>query len=94
MLLFSEESHMTSTYGKNRKVVNDGQARVSVMFLKKKKRKKRMNITGIKSKSMDRGGYVTDALVTFDVICDLLLNNPTATQNLFVHYLIRKSKCR
>ena len=58
MLLFSEESHMTSTYGKNRKVVNDGQARVSVMFLKKKKkkRKKRMNITGIKSKSMDRGG--------------------------------------
>ena len=49
---------MTSTYGKNRKVVNDGQARVSVMFLKKKKKKKkkRMNITGIKSKSMDRGG--------------------------------------
>ena len=49
---------MTSTYGKNRKVVNDGQVRVSVMFLKKKKKKKkkRMNITGIKSKSMDRGG--------------------------------------
>ena len=53
-----------------------------------------MNITGIKSKSMDRGGYVTDALITFDVICYLLLNNPTATQNRFVHYLIRKSKCR
>ena len=85
---------MTSTYGKNRKVVNDGQARVSVMFLKKKKKKKkkRMNITGIKSKSMDRGGYVTDALITFDVICDLLLNNPTATQNLFVNYMIKKVK--
>ena len=85
---------MTSTYGKNRKVVNDGQARVSVMFLKKKKKKKkkRMNINGIKSKSMDRGGYVTDALITFDVICDLLLNNPTATQNLFVNYMIKKVK--
>ena len=41
---------MTSTYGKNRKVVNDGRG----------------------------GGGVTDALITFDVICDLLLNSPTA----------------
>ena len=57
---------MTSTCGKNRKVVNDGQG----------------------------GGYVTDALITFDVICDLLLNNPTATHNLFVNYMIEKSKCR
>ena len=40
------------------------------------------------------GGYVTDALITFDVICDLLLNNPTATQNLFVNYMIKKSQCR
>ena len=59
---------MTSTCGKNRKVVNDGQG--------------------------GGGGYVTDALITFDVICDLLLNNPTATQNLFVNYMIKKSKCR
>ena len=58
---------MTSTCGKNRKVVNDGQG---------------------------GGGYVTDALITFDVICDLLLNNPMATQNLFVNYMIKKSKCR
>ena len=65
MLLFNEESDMTSTCGKNRKVVNDG-----------------------------RGGYVTDALITFDVICDLLLNNPKATQNLFVNYMIKKSKFR
>ena len=52
---------MTSTYGKNRKVVNDGQ-----------------------------GGYVIEALITFDLIRDLLLNRPTVTQNLFVYYMIKK----
>ena len=38
----------------------------------------------------------TDVLSTggFDVTCDLLLNSPTATQNLFANYLIKKSKCR
>ena len=56
---------MTSTYGKNRKVVNDGQ-----------------------------GGCVTDALIRFDLIRDLFLNRLTATQNLFVNYMIKKSKCR
>ena len=57
---------MTSTYGKNRTVVNDGQG----------------------------GGCVIEALITFDLIRDLLLNRPTATQNLFVNYMIKKSKCR
>ena len=56
---------MTSTYGKNRKVVNDGQ-----------------------------GGCVIEGLITFDLIRDLLLNGPTAAQNLFVYYMIKKSKCR
>ena len=72
MLLFSEESHMTSKCDKARKVVNDGRGgggreggSVSLMFL-----------------------------VHFDVTCDLLLNSPTATQNLFANYLIKKSKCR
>ena len=69
MLLFSEESHMTSTCGKDRKVVNDGRGggggSVSLMFL-----------------------------VHFDVTCDLLLNSPTATQNLFANYMIKKSKRR
>ena len=65
MLLFSEESHMTSTCDKARKVVNDGRGEgggggsVSLMFL-----------------------------VHFDVTCDLLLNSPTATQNLFANYMI------
>ena len=69
MLLFSEETHMTSTCDKARKVVNDGRGggggSVSLMFL-----------------------------VHFDVTCDLLLNGPRAAQNLFVYYMIKKSKCR
>ena len=73
MLLFSEESHMTSTCDKARKVVNDGQG----------------------GGGGERGGSVSLMfLVHFDVTCDLLLNSPTATQNLFANYLIKKSKRR
>ena len=39
---------------------------------------------------MDRGGCVIEALITFDLIRDLLLNRPTVTQNLFVYYMIKK----
>ena len=71
MLLFSEESHMTSTCGKDRKVVNDGRG------------------------GGGEGGSVSLIfLLHFDVTCDLLLNSPTATQNLFANYMIKKSKCR
>ena len=63
MRLFSNRSQMTSKCGKNKEVVHEPQANLSLMFLPH-----------------------------FDVLCDLLLNRPMATWNLFVLYNDQKRK--